>query len=247
MITGDWRDLENSTLKKLMLVKFVTYRSCLEGLYLAAFRMPPTLAERYEKRRRIIQTLLWFGSSLIIAAYVKDIQYAIALIGGLAALFIFFYPGICLVQEMVQYPVLTLKRKLLILLGLWYVVIGVFLFADSEVFAIMQDIKAKSLYWLLREINCKSRVSVSYNIETLMSVYQSITNWQMQRLDRLLWYAMEQTQIKLFQIFFLKRKLWIYCETQKTVSTETHLWDVIVLRKTSQSDTGILNCTQYHL
>lgn len=121
-------------------------RSCLEGLYLAAFRMPPTLAEIYEKRRRIIQTLVWFGSALIIAVYVKDIQYAIALIGGLAALFIFFYPGICLVQEMVQYPVLTMKRKLLILLGLWYVVVGVFLFADSEVFAIMQDIKGGSLY-----------------------------------------------------------------------------------------------------
>ena len=76
-----------------MSVEFVTYRSCLEGLYLAAFRMPPTLAEIYEKRRRIIQTLVWFGSALIIAVYVKDIQYAIALIGGLAALFIFFYPG----------------------------------------------------------------------------------------------------------------------------------------------------------
>ena len=47
---------------------------------------------------------------------------------------------------MVQYPVLTMKRKLLILLGLWYVVVGVFLFADSEVFAIMQDIKGGSLY-----------------------------------------------------------------------------------------------------
>ena len=60
--------------------------------------------------------------------------------------FFFLFSGICLVQEMVQYPVLTMKRKLLILLGLWYVVIGVFLFADSEVFAIMQDIKGGSLY-----------------------------------------------------------------------------------------------------
>ena len=59
----------------------------------------------------------------------------------------FLFSGICLVQEMVQYPVLTMKRKLLILVGLWYVVVGVFLFADSEVFAIMQDIKGGSLYW----------------------------------------------------------------------------------------------------
>lgn len=57
-----------------------------------------------------------------------------------------FFLGICLVQEMLQYQVLTMTRKLLIVLGLWYVVVGVFLFADSEVFAIMQDITGKSLY-----------------------------------------------------------------------------------------------------
>lgn len=58
-------------------------------------------------------------------------------------LFFFFCSGMCLVQEMLQYPVLTLTRKLLIGLGACYVVIGVFLFADSEVFAILEDIKGK--------------------------------------------------------------------------------------------------------
>ena len=71
----------------------VSYRSCLEGLYLAAFRMPPSFAEINESRRRIVQTLVWFTSALVISVYVTDIQYAIALIGGLAALFIFFFPG----------------------------------------------------------------------------------------------------------------------------------------------------------
>ena len=65
----------------------------MEGLYLAFFRMPPGIAEINESRRRIIQTLVWFGLSLIVAVFVKDIGYAVALIGGLAALFIFFYPG----------------------------------------------------------------------------------------------------------------------------------------------------------
>ena len=71
----------------------MSYRSCLEGLYLAAFRMPPSFAETNESRRRVVQTLVWFTSSLIISVYVKDIQYAVTLIGGLAALFIFFFPG----------------------------------------------------------------------------------------------------------------------------------------------------------
>lgn len=46
---------------------------------------------------------------------------------------------------MLQYSFLTTTRKLLIVLGLWYVAVGVFIFADSEVLAIMQDIKGKGL------------------------------------------------------------------------------------------------------
>ena len=56
------------------------------------------------------------------------------------------FSGLFLVQEMLQYSFLTTTRKLLIVLGLWYVVIGVFIFADSEVLAIMKDIKGKGLY-----------------------------------------------------------------------------------------------------
>ena len=79
----------------------------------------------------------------------------------------FLFSGICLVQEMVQYPVLTMKRKLLILLGLWYVVVGVFLFADSEVFAIMQDIKGGSLYWSFC-LQWQTQMSVSHGIQTVV-------------------------------------------------------------------------------
>ena len=71
----------------------VFYRTGVEGLYLAAFRIPPSLAAKNESTRRIVQTLLWFTLALIISVYVTDIQYAISLIGGLAALYIFFFPG----------------------------------------------------------------------------------------------------------------------------------------------------------
>lgn len=47
---------------------------------------------------------------------------------------------------MLQYPVLTTTRKFLIVLGLFYVVLGVFIFTDSEVLAIMKDITGKGLY-----------------------------------------------------------------------------------------------------
>ena len=55
--------------------------------------MPPGIAERHAKRRRIIQTLVWFTLSLLISVNVPSIGYAVALIGGLAALFIFVVPG----------------------------------------------------------------------------------------------------------------------------------------------------------
>ena len=47
---------------------------------------------------------------------------------------------------MLQYSFLTATRKLLIVLGLWYVFVGVFIFAESEMLAIMEDIKGKGLY-----------------------------------------------------------------------------------------------------
>ena len=56
----------------------------------------------------------------------------------------FCFSGIFLIQEMLQYSFLTTTRKLLIVLGLWYVIVGVFIFADSEVLAIMQDIRGNS-------------------------------------------------------------------------------------------------------
>ena len=48
---------------------------------------------RTEQRRRILETVLWFAFALLLALVVPDIGSAIALIGGLAALFIFFFPG----------------------------------------------------------------------------------------------------------------------------------------------------------
>ena len=84
----------------------VSYRTGLEGLYLAAFNMPASLAEKNESTRRIVQTLAWFTLALIISVYVTDIQYAISLIGGLAALYIFFFPG-----KQISYNKTSNKRK----------------------------------------------------------------------------------------------------------------------------------------
>lgn len=71
----------------------------------------------------------------------KDVLVIIQTIFLILFVLCLCFLGIFLVQEMLQYSILTTTRKLLIVLGLWYVVVGVFIFADSEVLAIMQDIK----------------------------------------------------------------------------------------------------------
>lgn len=48
---------------------------------------------RREKRRRILQTMVWFVVTLVLALFIPDIGRVISLIGGLAACFIFVFPG----------------------------------------------------------------------------------------------------------------------------------------------------------
>lgn len=46
-----------------------------------------------ERRRRVVQTVLWFCLTLLLALFIPDIGRVISLIGGLAACFIFVFPG----------------------------------------------------------------------------------------------------------------------------------------------------------
>ena len=68
-------------------------RTAVEGLWIAFRRMTQEQAEYHERPRRLVQTLVWFATSLVVAVKVPTIGAAIALVGGVAALFIFFYPG----------------------------------------------------------------------------------------------------------------------------------------------------------
>ena len=79
--------------------KVVSYlsRAVLEGLWLRFHGEQVELCVRREQRRRVLQTLLWFTVTLILALFIPDIGRVIALIGGLAACFIFVFPGIIII------------------------------------------------------------------------------------------------------------------------------------------------------
>lgn len=49
--------------------------------------------QQREKWGRILISILWFGSSLILAVLIPDIGQVIQILGSLAAVFIFVFPG----------------------------------------------------------------------------------------------------------------------------------------------------------
>uniref|UniRef100_A0A8C6WWE8 Sodium-coupled neutral amino acid transporter 7 n=1 Tax=Neogobius melanostomus TaxID=47308 RepID=A0A8C6WWE8_9GOBI len=73
-------------------------RAVIEGLWLRFQGEQVEVCVRREQRRRILQTLVWFIVTLVLALFIPDIGRVISLIGGLAACFIFVFPGLCLMQ-----------------------------------------------------------------------------------------------------------------------------------------------------
>lgn len=71
----------------------VARRAVVEGLWLRFQGEQVEVCVRRERRRRILQTLVWFVSTLLLALFIPDIGRVISLIGGLAACFIFVFPG----------------------------------------------------------------------------------------------------------------------------------------------------------
>ena len=68
-------------------------RTAVDSMLLSWRRLSPEKAAKHERCRRLTETFLWFGLALLLAAVVPNIGVAIALIGGLAALFIFVFTG----------------------------------------------------------------------------------------------------------------------------------------------------------
>ena len=68
-------------------------RAALESVWIQARNLQPQDIVGFERRRRIVMVTLWFASSLMIAVLIPNIGIVISLLGGLAALFAFSFPG----------------------------------------------------------------------------------------------------------------------------------------------------------
>ena len=106
----------------------------------------PAAVEATEPRRRWGITLSWFLGALLLALVVPNIGVAIALISGVASLFIFVFPGLCLLQSVnLRAEVLKKKDYLSLSVAALYLVVGSFIFGLVTVLAIQQDIQMRHL------------------------------------------------------------------------------------------------------
>lgn len=73
--------------------RLCAHRAVLEGLWLRYTGVTVEEDVVRERRRRLLQTISWFLLTLLLALFIPDIGKVISVIGGLAACFIFVFPG----------------------------------------------------------------------------------------------------------------------------------------------------------
>ncbi|KAF6079448.1 solute carrier family 38 member 7 [Phyllostomus discolor] len=119
-------------------------RAVVEGLWLRYQGVPVEEDVGRERRRRVLQTLVWFLLTLLLALFIPDIGKVISVIGGLAACFIFVFPGLCLIQAKLSEmeEVKPASWWVLVAYGVLLVTLGAFIFGQTTANAIFVDLLA---------------------------------------------------------------------------------------------------------
>ncbi|XP_047385806.1 sodium-coupled neutral amino acid transporter 7 isoform X2 [Sciurus carolinensis] len=119
-------------------------RAVVEGLWLRYQGTPVEEDVGRERRRRVLQTLVWFLLTLLLALFIPDIGKVISVIGGLAACFIFVFPGLCLIQAKLSEmeEVKPASWWALVSYGVLLVTLGAFIFGQTTANAIFVDLLA---------------------------------------------------------------------------------------------------------
>lgn len=89
-----------------LVIKFITTypplmfcgRSALDGLYGELRKLSVQEFKSTEKLRRIVITTIWFFSTVALAVFAPDISMTLQLLGSMASINVFVFPGICLVS-----------------------------------------------------------------------------------------------------------------------------------------------------
>ncbi|KAG9508800.1 putative sodium-coupled neutral amino acid transporter 7 [Fragariocoptes setiger] len=73
-------------------------RGALDGLYAEFRQMSPNKFAETETKRRVIITSIWFILTVVLALYAPNISITIQLLGSLASVNVFVFPGMCLIS-----------------------------------------------------------------------------------------------------------------------------------------------------
>ena len=94
--------------------------------------------ERKEILVRYISVTVWFGLSLILALSISNIGSVIKMLGSLAAVFIFIFPGLCMLKCIMKYDPSFLRKRswAIIVASFVFMAIGGFIFGIVFVQAI---------------------------------------------------------------------------------------------------------------
>ncbi|XP_046843459.1 putative sodium-coupled neutral amino acid transporter 7 [Xenia sp. Carnegie-2017] len=119
-------------------------RSAVIGLWVKVRRLRSVDIEKRRERRRIIACLLWFALAIALALVIPSIREGIAFVGSINAHFIFTFPGLCLVHVVINYKTSISSSKMksfaVLLIGIFYVVLGVVVFSQSMCIAIQNHV-----------------------------------------------------------------------------------------------------------
>ncbi|POI22476.1 hypothetical protein CIB84_013776, partial [Bambusicola thoracicus] len=119
-------------------------RAVLEGLWLRYTGVTVEEDVVRERRRRLLQTISWFLLTLLLALFIPDIGKVISVIGGLAACFIFVFPGLCLIQAKLSeiQETRAVSWWAQVGYGVFMVTLGAFIFGQTTANAIFVDLAA---------------------------------------------------------------------------------------------------------
>ncbi|KFO85928.1 Putative sodium-coupled neutral amino acid transporter 7, partial [Buceros rhinoceros silvestris] len=119
-------------------------RAVLEGLWLRYTGVTVEEDVVRERRRRLLQTISWFLLPLLLALFIPDIGKVISVIGGLAACFIFVFPGLCLIQAKLSeiQETRAISWWAQVSYGVFMVTLGAFIFGQTTANAIFVDLTA---------------------------------------------------------------------------------------------------------
>lgn len=107
------------------------------------YKPSPCSSQSYctpETIRRVIEINIWFVITLVLALFVPEIKYVISPLGCLAAVFIFVFPGLCILKLGLNCHFRSdWMNIIVVMVACIQMFIGVFIFGDSLVYNIMAD------------------------------------------------------------------------------------------------------------